>query len=71
MTSSIVSLANSDKKKKRHALFSGVGKSILFAQLKKLSTGCIVIVDGDDRHHFGEALSAGDDMYAVARILLC
>ena len=68
MTSSIVSLANSDKKKKPRALFSGVAKSILFSQLKKLSTGCIVIVEGDERHHFGEALVTGDDLYAEMHV---
>jgi cyclopropane-fatty-acyl-phospholipid synthase len=68
MTSSIVSLANSDKKKKRHAFFAGAAKSILFSQLKKLSTGCIVIVDGDERHHFGEVLSAGDELYAEMHV---
>lgn len=68
MTSSIVSLANSENKKKRHALFSGIARSILFSQLKKLTTGCIVIIEADERHHFGEALGEGDDLYAEMNI---
>lgn len=68
MTTSIVSLANSEKKKKRHALFAGAARSILFSQLKNLSTGCIVIVDDGERHHFGEALSKGDELYAEMHV---
>ncbi len=67
MTSSIVSLANSDKKK-RHAFFAGAARSLLFSQLKKLSTGCIVIVEEGKRTHFGQALSKGDDLYAEMHV---
>ena len=59
---------NSDKKKKGHAIFSGIAKKLLFSQLNKLSTGCIVIVDEGERHHFGEALGVGDDLYAEMHI---
>ncbi|MFT6029935.1 MAG: cyclopropane-fatty-acyl-phospholipid synthase [Oleiphilaceae bacterium] len=69
MTTSIASLANSDKKKKRHALFSGVARSLLFSQLKNLSKGCIVIIEEGERHLFGEALRPGDDLYAEMHIL--
>ena len=68
MSSSIVSLANTGKKK-RSALFSQLSQRILFSQLKKLSVGCIVIVDGQERHVFGEALSKGDDLYAEMHVL--
>ena len=68
MTSSIVSLANTEKKKKTHALFAGVARKLLFSQLKKLSTGCLVIVENDQHHHFGEALTRGDALYAEMHI---
>tara|TARA_R110002072_G_scaffold9584_2_gene46383 strand:+ start:9846 stop:11117 length:1272 start_codon:yes stop_codon:yes gene_type:complete len=68
MASSIVSLANSEKKKKRYTLFSGAAKSILFSQLKKLSIGSIVIIEEGERYHFGEALTPGDDLYAEMNI---
>lgn len=68
MTTSIVSLANSEKKKKRHALFAGVARGLLFSQLKKLSKGCIVIVEEGKHHLFGEALSSGDELYAEMHI---
>jgi cyclopropane-fatty-acyl-phospholipid synthase len=68
MTSSIVSLANTGKKK-RSALFTGMARRILFSQLSKLSVGCIVIVDGSDRHHFGASLQRGDDLYAEMHVL--
>lgn len=67
MTSSIVSLANSDKKKKP-ALFAGMAQGVLFSQLKKLNTGCIVIIDKEQRTHFGEALSQGDELYAELHV---
>ena len=68
MSSSIVSLANTGKKK-RSALFSQLSQRILFSQLKKLSVGCIVIVDGQERHVFGETLQKGDDFYAEMHVL--
>lgn len=74
MTSSIVGLANSEKKKKRYTMFSGVARSLLFSQLKKLSKGCIVIVEGGgegegtERMLFGEALAVGDDLYAEMHV---
>lgn len=68
MSSSIVSLANTGKKK-RSAFFSQLSQRILFSQLKKLSVGCIVIVDAQERHVFGEALQKGDDLYAEMHVL--
>jgi cyclopropane-fatty-acyl-phospholipid synthase len=68
MSSSIVSLANTGKKK-RSAIFSNISQRILFSQLRKLSVGCIVIVDAQERHVFGEALNKGDDLYAEMHVL--
>ena len=68
MTSSIVSLANTGKKK-RSALFAGIAKKILFSQLQKLSVGAIVIIDGEERHCFGQHLKKGDDLYAEMQVL--
>lgn len=68
MTSSIVSLANTGKKK-RSTLFSNMAKRILFSQLQKLSVGCIVIIDGQERHVFGQNLKKGDDLYAEMQVV--
>lgn len=68
MSSSIVSLANTGKKK-RSALFSTLAKRILFSQLQKLSVGTIVIIDGEERHSFGQTLNKGDDLYAEMQVL--
>tara|TARA_R110001592_G_scaffold50259_2_gene155733 strand:- start:3062 stop:4333 length:1272 start_codon:yes stop_codon:yes gene_type:complete len=68
MTASIVGLANSEKKKKRHALFAGIARGLLFSQLKNLSKGCLVIVEDGERHVFGESLNAGDELYAEIHI---
>lgn len=73
MTSSIVSLVSTEKKK-ANAIFAGFARRILFSQLKKLSKGCIVIIEqgkdasASESFHFGEALKQGDDLYAEMHV---
>ncbi len=68
MSSSIVTLANSDKKK-RSVLFSSMARKLLFSQLKNLSVGAIRIVEGDEQFVFGDSrLRQGDALYAEMHI---
>lgn len=69
MTTSIVSLVNTEKRKKYHTVFANVARKLLFTQLKKLSVGSIIIREQDELHHFGQQLDKQHHLYAEMHVL--
>lgn len=65
MTGSVAAL---ELRRNKKFSFSNIARRAVFSQLEKLHSGCILVVEGDQKTLFGEALLPGDDLYSELHV---